>query len=78
MDLQRRIRGGVLHITPWFFRLWYRKPQGSKRGLAKRTPRKTFTGCANPCKLTYFPGLCHAQCLPQVARTGALLAMERK
>jgi hypothetical protein len=36
VDLHRRIRGGVLHITPWFCRLWWRKPQGSKRGLGKR------------------------------------------
>lgn len=29
--------------------------RGPRGGLAKGTPRKTATGCANPSKLTYFP-----------------------
>lgn len=28
---------------------------GPRGGLAKGTPRKTATGCANPSKLTYLP-----------------------
>jgi hypothetical protein len=34
-NLHRRVGGGILHGAPGLCRLWWSKPQRSKRGLGK-------------------------------------------